>query len=188
MNRRDLMVNLGAAASATLAARPLLAQGGPMMMGPGPGEMRYMDETKQVGAMSLVASREALHRAQNPKVLEFARFEVAEQETIADILMGMTMPPDQASGVITPPMEQQLMMSISPEGREALQRLRGMDGPGFEREYIMAQVGAHQRLLRIQQSYLDAGHMRNALNVAKLAKGMITEHLQLLNDIQNRMS
>lgn len=191
MNRRKLLTGLGAAA----AAAPLLGGSGLAQgpldrfehMGAGPTEMRYMDETKHVGSLSLLMSREALHRAQNPKVLEFAKFEVAEQETIADILMGMTMPPDQATGVVTPPSTEMAMGNLRPEDRAMLMQLRGMNGPGFEQQYITGEIDGHNKLLRIQQMYLDQGHMRDTLNVAKLAKGMITEHLQLLSDIQSHM-
>jgi putative membrane protein len=156
-------------------------------MGPGPMEMRWMDETKHVGSLSLLISREAVRRVQGPKVLEFAKFEVAEQETVADILMSMTMPPDQVSGQVVPLTEQQAMGNLTPEGRGIVMKLRGLQGPEFERQFIMAEVQGHQRLLSIQQDYLDSGHMRGAINVAKLAKGMIKEHLQLLSDIQSHM-
>ncbi len=193
MNRRNILAGLGAAAATPFFLKSLSAQGpgmGPGMsqgMGPGPMEMHYMEETKHVGSLSLLISREALHRAQNPKVLEFAKFEVAEQETIADILMGMMMPPDQVSGVVVPPTNEQAMANLSGEGRMNFMRLRAMNGPGFEAEFITAEINGHQKLLSIQQNYLDQGHSRGAINVAKLAKGMITEHLQLLSDIQQRI-
>ena len=54
-------------------------------------------ETMAVGSMSLVASRVALSKVQDEDVKQFATFEVAEQETIADVLTSM-MDPSKATG------------------------------------------------------------------------------------------
>ena len=187
MNRRSMLVGLGAAA----AASPLLAQGmqGMPGMAMGPEETNYMQRTKELGSLSLLTSREAMHRGvQGPMVLQFVKFEIAEQETIGDILMGMQMPSMGANGTVVPPTDEQAMSALNPEGRAMIMRMRALQGPEFERAYIMGQMDVHHRLLTVQEGYLSQGHMRGALNVAKLAKGMITEHLQLLSDIQGHMA
>jgi putative membrane protein len=57
-------------------------------------------------------------------------------------------------------------------------------GTEFDREYLAAQATGHLELLRIQETYLNSGrNNRDFINVAKLARGMIKEHLQLLADI-----
>ena len=52
----------------------------------GDAEMKHTQETKKVGALSLATSRVAVTTAADGKVKYFAQLEVAEQETIADIL------------------------------------------------------------------------------------------------------
>jgi predicted outer membrane protein len=52
----------------------------------GDEEKKHILETLQVGTMSLEASRIAVNRAKEPMVKQFANFEVAEQETIGEIL------------------------------------------------------------------------------------------------------
>jgi hypothetical protein len=43
-------------------------------------------------------------------------------------------------------------------------------------------------LLRIQETYLNSGrNNRDFINAAKLARGMIKEHLQLLADIESEI-
>ena len=54
----------------------------------------------------------------------------------------------------------------------------------FDREYVRAQIDGHNRLLQIQQAYLRAPDDLDQTNVAKLAQGMIKEHLALLGDME----
>ncbi len=42
----------------------------------------------------------------------------------------------------------------------------------------------HQKLLEIQEAYLKAPDDLDETNAAKLARGMIKEHLALLSDMQ----
>jgi hypothetical protein len=61
-------------------------------------------------------------------------------------------------------------------------------GGTFDREYFDAQTQGHERLLRIQDDYLRSGRNLDSINVAKLARGMIKEHLQLLADIKTEIA
>jgi putative membrane protein len=49
--------------------------------------------------------------------------------------------------------------------------------------YIRYEVEGHRKLLDIQEVYLKAPDNLDQANVAKLARGMIKEHLALLADI-----
>ena len=53
-------------------------------------EQKHIDDTLAAGSLSLATSRLAVNRVKGSRLLEFARFEVAEQETIADVLNAMT--------------------------------------------------------------------------------------------------
>ena len=191
MERRALLAGIGGA----LAAAPLLmhtafAQTEAMPM---PGQPMDNDEAthaKQTlvnGSLSLLTSRMAVKKAQNPKVLEFAKFEVAEQETIGDIIMGMMKDPSQATGTVTPPADEEAMANVDQKGQDVITKLKGLSGADFEKAYVDAQVDTHKKLLDIQNTYLSSGKNREELDVAKLAKGMINEHLKLLSDIQKKM-
>jgi putative membrane protein len=57
-------------------------------------------------------------------------------------------------------------------------------GKNFDRDYVDAEIQGHNKLLQIQNTYLASGKNETQIDVAKLAKGMITEHLALLSDIQ----
>ena len=57
-------------------------------------------------------------------------------------------------------------------------------GPDFDKAYIKAQVEGHRKLLEIQEAYLAKPDNADEANVAKLARGMIKEHLALLGDLE----
>jgi predicted outer membrane protein len=148
----------------------------------GEAEKRHIMNTMAAGGMSLLASRAALKKVRDDDVKEFAQFEVAEQETIADVLMAM-MDPSKASGKINPPSDSEVRQQVSKDDQAMLEKMEGMNGEAFEKAYIRAQIDGHQKLLRIQEDYLASGKDPAHLGIAKLARGQIKEHLTLLADL-----
>jgi putative membrane protein len=55
-----------------------------------------------------------------------------------------------------------------------------LNGAGFDKAYVAAQLDGHKKLLAIQEDYLKVGQNREHLSVAKLARGMINEHIDHL--------
>jgi len=188
MDRRRIFASFGALIAAPVMFDRAFAQSGMAMPGltVGPAEMAYAKQTLAVGSLSLLASRLAATKAAGRKLQEFVKFEIAEQETVADILTGMMKPPSAAMGMVMAPTDDQARANIDQAGTDKLNTLSGLSGTAFDTAYVQAEVDGHQKLLVVQNSYLGSGKNREALDVAKLAKGMITEHLQLLSDIQSR--
>lgn len=176
MIRRQLLASLAATAfvPALLAAQQLSAATATM----GEPEKKHADITKAVGSLSLATSRLAVEMATAPMIKMFAKFEVAEQETIADILRSIEM--DKAEGALKVPTETEVEAILDPAGKEALATLKGLNGAGFDKAYVAAQFNGHRKLLVIQEDYLKVGQNREHLSVAKLARGMINEHIQHL--------
>lgn len=212
MDRRLVIASL-----ATLAVSPVLAQSSPapvtdapsapapapaggapapapaMKVAPAMGGVSdaaatHMKDTMTVGSLSLAVSRIAVAKAKNPMVKQFAGFETAEQETIADILKGMMMPEAPPSGDVKAPTEAALMTNLDAKGKEMVEKMHAMKaGAEFDRDYVKAQIDGHKQLLEIQAAYLKAPDMREEANLAKLATGMIKEHLTLLGDIEKKI-
>ena len=201
MHRRLLLSSL-----AVLAAGPALAQandtgtGGvpPNPQAPAPAPAMkvappitvsdateaHMKDTTAVGSLSLLISRLAAGKVKRPAVRQFTSFEIAEQETIADVLKGMMMPGAAPLGTINPPTDAELMGNIDPAGKATIEKMRAMKaGPDFDRAYVKAQLDGHRKLLEIQDAYLAKPDSAGEANVAKLARGMIKEHLALLADL-----
>lgn len=154
----------------------------------GEAEAKHAADTSTVGGMSLEASRIALKKAQNPKVKEFAQLEVAEQETIADVLKSMRDQSTPASGQVKAPSAEVVQTNLDAKGKQMMEKLQKAEaGAGFDKEYIQGQIQGHQELLQIQESYLKSGKDRENLNVTKLMRGQIKEHLTLLQDIEKQL-
>jgi len=179
------------AALAATAATPALAQSqagrNPGAVGANGAEMDYIQHTMAIGSLSLAVSRIAEQKARFPRLKEFAQFEVAEQETVADVLKSLQNP-GPVTGAVKPPSEAELEEHLDPSGRDALQKMRAAQvGATFDRDYLDAQTEGHEQLLRIQEDYLKSARNLDSVNVAKLARGMIKEHLQLLANIKSEM-
>lgn len=197
MMQRRLMLAALAAAVATPALAQMQDKGAAMPKGNsndpaaktdqsamGAAEQKHVMDTMAAGSMSLAASRVAVKKARDEDVKQFAMFEVAEQETIADVLMSM-MDPSKASGKIKPPSDAEVRQNVPQNEQAMLDKMQQMDGKEFDGAYIKAQTEGHQKLLRIQEDYLASGKNVTHLAVAKLARGQIKEHLQLLADLDD---
>lgn len=167
MHRRIIL--LGLAAGVAGATSPVFAQTSPMA-GMSEAEKQHDLHTAMVGMASLMMANEALEKAKHAKVKEFAKFEHAEQTTVAEILKSMA--PD-----LSPPKPDEKTLAVI----EKLKSLKS--GDAFDKTFIMGQIDGHEKLKEIQETYLKEGKDQSHINVTKLILGMVNEHLTLLNDL-----
>jgi putative membrane protein len=182
MNRRFLLASI-----ATLPAGRVVAQ---TMTPPAPApsattdaQQKHIRDTMAVGSLSLLLSRIAQPKLTHPLLKQFAQFEIAEQETVADVLKALqtNAPP---KGAIQAPTDAELMQNLDDTGKASVEKLRALRaGSEFDRDYIRYEVEGHRKLLDIQEVYLKAPDNLDQTNVAKLAQGMIKEHLVLLANL-----
>ena len=169
MNRRLVLMGISAATPVLAAASIRSADAQDTTL----GLLGYRKDTLQLGTLSLQTSQLALERARDPHVKEFAGFESAEQTTIAQVLTDEQKP--------KPP-------ALTSSNAAILARLQQTQaGPDFDREFVTAQLQAHQELYRIQESFLNgAGTMSaDSVHVAMLARTVIQMHLTMLQELQN---
>jgi hypothetical protein len=85
MNRRFLLASI-----ATLSAGRVVAQTmnppAPAPSAPTDAQHKHIMDTMAVGSLSLLLSRVAQPKVTHPLLKQFAQFEIAEQETVADVL------------------------------------------------------------------------------------------------------
>ncbi|MFL5021731.1 MAG: DUF4142 domain-containing protein [Microvirga sp.] len=175
----------GAAAGSTAGASGASRMGGQPMT---QADMQHMQQTMQLGMVALETSRIAQQKAQNADLKRFATFEVQEQTTLSEVLHSMMEPAatsatGAASGTSAPAMQ------MDAQSREMIQRLQNTQaGEAFDRQYLQGQMEGHSGLLQVQTQYLQSNPQnREHVNVAKMARGMITEHIALLEEIQTKM-
>jgi putative membrane protein len=175
----------GAAAGSTGGASGASRMGGQQMT---QADMQHMQQTMQLGLVALETSRIAQQKAQNADLKQFATFEVQEQTTLSEVLHSMMEPAatsatGAASGTSAPAMQ------MDAQSKEMIQRLQNTQaGEAFDRQYLQGQMEGHSGLLQVQTQYLQSNPQnREHVNVAKMARGMITEHIALLEEIQTKM-
>lgn len=175
MNRRHMLKS-----TLALAALPtLLASAASAQDTASSPEKKHAEETKKVGSLSLATSRVAVEKANDSMVKAFAAWEVAEQETIADILKLMETDA-KAEGALKPPSEAEVEAMLDADGKAALDKLKAASGAEFDQAYLAGQLDGHKKLLAIQEEYLKVGQNREHLSVTKLARGQIKEHIDHL--------
>ncbi len=175
MNRRHALLALSGALTTTLiAAAPRGAFAQPATISPSatplsPSEYRKM--TLAAGSFALQSSQLATQRAQNPRVREFAQFELAEQISMAQVLLN-------TNDANPPP------APLDPTHAALLKTLADTQGSGFDMAYLQAQTQGHQELLAIQQNFLRAPVQdRDLEHIAVLARATITMHITMLQDL-----
>ena len=196
MNRRLLLTSM-----AVMAASPVLAQtngqapasNAPNQANNAPNppqgnlseaQQRHIKDTLTWGSLSLMLSRIAKPKIAFSPLKQFADFEIAEQQTVADVLKALQTRA-APNGAIPAPSDDQVMQNVDEQGKKAIQTLRDTRaGNDFDMEYIRLEIEGHQKLLAIQEAYLKAPDNLDETNVAKMASAVIHEHLTLLDGMK----
>jgi putative membrane protein len=182
MNRRFVLASI-----ATFSAVPAFAQKlSPTAAAPSAmtdARQKHIQQTTAYGSLSLLLSRMAKSKVSHPLLKQFVDFEIAEQETVGGILKAIQTNA-APSGETPSPSDADLMQNLDDAGKASVEKLRALKaGPEFDRDYIRYEIEGHRKLLDIQEVYLKSPDNLDQTNVAKLARGMIKEHLVLLTEI-----
>ena len=193
MNRRLLLASIATMAASRVAAQSTQPAPAPAQTVAPPkpegglsgAQQKHINDTMAVGSLSLMLSRNAQPKVKHPVLKQFVEFEIAEQETVADVLKAIrTKGP--LTGSIAAPSDADLMQNLDDQGKAAVEKLKNTPaGSQFDHDYHRYEVEGHRKLLDIQEVYLKAPDNLDETNVAKLARGMIKEHLTLLGDLNN---
>ena len=182
MHRRSVFSGLSGAAIIPLAiqlgSRVAVAQPASPRAPTTPiGSEDYKKLTLIAGTLAKQSSELAAQKASDPKVKQFAGFEVAEQTAIAQALTSQQNPPSTA---------------LDEKRAAVLKGLQGQSGASFDKAYIMAQIDGHSELLGIQDAFLQGKGQDTAsllasdtAHIATLAKAVIEMHLVMLKDLNN---
>ena len=135
----------------------------------------HLAATLMGGTLAKQTSQLALERAQNPRVRQFAGFEIAEQTALAQVLTDTENPPPAP---------------LDATHAAALRTLQEQQaGPAFDRAYVLSQLQQHQALLLVQQGYLDSfNRSADTQHIAVLARMSIQQHLVMLQEIQSMLA
>lgn len=142
----------------------------------GQAEYDYMARVGPLGQAALQSSQYARSQASDPWVRSFAESEIAEQQTLAEILTEL----GRQSGRPLP--------QARPDPRTAreLAMLQRERGERFDDAYLRMQREGHEELLRAQDEYLRTGRNMHVRHVAMLARGQINDHIRNLQMLERR--
>jgi|GEM_PF-1445308 len=181
----------GAPQDTQTQARQGQANSAPAAMGQeqSQADRQYIQQALALGTVSLQQSNFALTKAQNPRVKQFAEFEVGEQNLLAEIMHSFADPNATASTTRGAQAAASTAPELPAKDAQAMERLsKAAGGAAFDKDYVALQIQGHQELLKLQDDYLKQGSgNRETTNVAKLARGQIQEHLTMLQDIQKEL-
>jgi putative membrane protein len=174
--------------SGSSGSMPMNRTGGQMSQ----ADMQHMQQTMQLGMVALEASRMAMNKIRNDDLKRFADFEVQEQTTLSEVLRSMMDPgATAATGSASSQAGQSAMpaMQMDPSARDMMQKMQNQQaGPEFDKMYLEAQLQGHRDLLQVQERYLQSNPQnREHMNIAKMARGHIREHIAMLEDMQKTM-
>ena len=151
-------------------------------------DLQHMQQTMMLGMVALETSRIAQEKAQNADLKQFAQFEIQEQQTLSEVLRSMMDPAATAATGQSPAGASPATMQMNAQGQQMIDRLRQASGAEFDRQYHQIQVQGHRDLLQAQETYLQSNPQnREHVNVAKMARGHIREHMARLQDIQGSL-
>ena len=135
-------------------------------------EEKYIQETLEVGVISLATSRLASDRGKNRWIKKFAEYEIGEQESISALF---------ASWGNRAPLE------VRQERRDATSDLRDLLNDRFDEAYLEMQADGHEHLLRIQDEFIKRGPADDIGRVAKLIRSRVKEHVDLIRSIRDQL-
>jgi putative membrane protein len=182
MNRRFLLASIATLSAGRVVAQQL-SQPAPAPSAGTEAQQKHVRDTMAYGSLSLLLSRMAKPKVSHPLLKQFVDFEIAEQETVGGILKAI-LTNAAPSGDTPSPSDADLMRNLDEAGKASVEKLRALKaGFEFDRDYIRYETEGHRKLLDIQEVYLKSPDNLDETNVAKLARGMIKEHLTLLAEI-----
>jgi putative membrane protein len=178
----------GAPQDTQTPARQGQASSAPAAMGQeqSQADRQYVQQALALSTVSLQQSNFALSKAQNPRVKQFAEFEIGEQNLLTEIMHSFADPNATASTTRGAQTAAATAPELPAKDAQAMERLsKAQAGAAFDKDYVALQIQGHQELLKLQESYLQQGSgNRETTSVAKLARNQIQEHLAMLQDIQ----
>jgi len=151
-------------------------------------DRQYIEQALALSTVSLQQSNFALSKAQDPRVKQFAEFEIGEQNIFTDVLHSFADPAATASTSAGAKASAATAPELAQEDSAAMERLsKAQPGAALDREYVTLQLQGHQKLLKLQEGFLQNSGSREMTNIAKLAGGQIKQHIAMLEALQKEL-
>ena len=135
----------------------------------------YLMAAQGSDQFEVLAGETAMTQSHDPRVLAFAKQMIQDHTATTASLRQAAMRSDTP----LPP------KALSDDGSHLLAEVQGQRGVDFDRAYAKTQVLAHQQALVVQQTYAQTGANRALRDAAKSAVPIITQHLQMAQQLKS---
>lgn len=166
MLRRQALTALGTTAVLSPLLQPALAQTTAASPAASSALMELRQRALAGNTFSTNSSKLALTKGSATAVTTFAKFEVAEQQSILRAM--------QLAGL---PLPQSVVLDS--EQMQMTQQLQAASGAEFDRLYIRGQLVGHRELLRLHQSLMTSGTPSEQV-ISTIAVPSIEQHIAML--------
>jgi putative membrane protein len=129
-------------------------------------ELQHALSMMSYGAAALDIAKLGVSKAANEDVRIFAQDEVAEQESLAEVLRSIM----GDSHSVEPPQTAKIDM------KGWISKLRDIEGSDFDRLFVDDQLGVHKEMLQAQTSFLSRSQDKWHRALASIARSHIVEH------------
>lgn len=138
---------------------------------------RYVDRAVSSDSFEILSSQMALQNAQDPQVRNFAQQMITEHTATTQLLAAAVKTNEQGLAMPAPGL-------MLPEERAMVAQLQS--SPSFDRDYIAAQIAAHDKAIAVNQQYIQYGDNDALLTNAKTVLPHITQHRQMIEQIASQ--
>jgi putative membrane protein len=139
-----------------------------------PSDADFAQRALSSSALEIELARIAFVRAQSPDVRAFARQMLIDHREMAIKLDNFGL----VRGYL-------IDWQLEPEGANAIDRLRSLDGASFDRAYMDEMVGGHERAVAMFETQAASG--RETASVATEALPTVRHHLEMARELRARL-
>lgn len=166
------IVGLAAASMPALAAPPISSE----ISAPARGVGYFVQHASSGGLFEIESSKLALEVSQNDQVKAFAQ-EMVDSHTTAN---------DELQKNLTDGMKREYTSSVlDGEHTTLLNKLKGLSGEEFDREYAIMQVKAHTEAVELYQNFIKTSNAAPLSAYAGNTLPTLKEHLDKAEELQD---
>lgn len=137
----------------------------------------FIEEASAAGMFEVDSSKIALEKSSNDKVKEFAQ-QMVDDHTKAGDALKAAVSEDQKNYLSTKSTEKQV---------KEIEKLNKEDAKGFDKEYVKAQVKAHDEAVKLFTKYSEKGDDAELKEFAKNTLPTLQQHKTMIDDIHSSM-
>ena len=168
----------GAAATGVEAQKLLEQQKAPIATN-GLTDAEYHQLVVTSSAQLLQSSRAALDKSRNERVRVIAEGVTQEQQRLTETM--------KSAGAATRGTEEKVSPAVNTARETVMQRLEAASGPDFDRQFVRAQSGEYEALIRNNEAYARSGRDPELTRIAREMLPALQQRLAALRDLAGEL-